>query len=514
MVSGSRSIHEIEQDLGELLYDRPADANRLADLRQRYANDPEAFLREVLHVDYLWDRQLEMLEVIEARGRVAVVTANGVGKTWVAARYALHYLYTHESAQVIVLGPGARQLRLALWTEVREALEHTDLPGKLYTTLDHGLVLDHRHRLLGFSTAKGTGIEEGRLTGEHAENMLVIVEEAHAVEDWVWRGVARLQPSKVLAIGNAGEPFGSWFERCSRLPDWTVIQLSALQHPNVIEDRAVVPGAVERRDVEEVARTFGRDSAFYKSTVLGEFTHGAPDALISPDLWQAADARWRCLRQHGVSSKAVCAWDVAGETGVNAVAIVHLPLALPVETWTEPSLRKSAHEVKAALERQGLRVRGRQPSRYVEGLGRMPARQRQDFTLLYDAVGVGFGAGEALQAIGMKGTPFKGSEVATALGIAGRSFVNRRIQSYFSVRTALLEEKLATPWSEALVQQGSIRFGEDLTGRITLEPKRDLASRIGGSPNELDALAMAVDFALEKQRRSVSPFVTPVTWSS
>jgi hypothetical protein len=49
------------------------------------------------------------------------------------------------------------------------------------------------------------------------------------------------------------------------------VKVAASDHPNVVEGRTVIPGAVSRTFVERMASEYGKGSGIYRSLLEGEF---------------------------------------------------------------------------------------------------------------------------------------------------------------------------------------------------------------------------------------------------
>jgi hypothetical protein len=55
-------------------------------------------------------------------------------------------------------------------------------------------------------------------------------------------------------------PVGPFYKRC-RLPSWRAVRFNAEEHPNVLEDRIVIPGGPTRESLAQRAADYGVDSA-------------------------------------------------------------------------------------------------------------------------------------------------------------------------------------------------------------------------------------------------------------
>src|SRR5205807_3031416 len=107
---------------------------------RRFRRRPELFATTVLGSTW-WRRQREVASLVAAARRTAVKSANGVGKTYLAADLALWFLYSFQPSVVLTTAPTERQVRHVLWAEISRRFRgaRIPLPGKLRTErLDAG----------------------------------------------------------------------------------------------------------------------------------------------------------------------------------------------------------------------------------------------------------------------------------------------------------------------------------------------------------------------------------------
>ena len=175
-------------------------------------DDPARFQEEVLG-RRLWAKQVEVCQAI-ARSPITVVPAGrAVGKSFLLAGTVLWWLYTRPGSLVITTGPDHRQVVSVLWKEIRRALRpRRGLEGRD----SRGLVLGHDHLTAGYNSPQrlvvkmGTDwgalgfaaqYEEG-FSGQHAGDLLVIVDEASGVAAPIWSAIHGLAASRLVAAGN------------------------------------------------------------------------------------------------------------------------------------------------------------------------------------------------------------------------------------------------------------------------------------------------------------------------
>ena len=175
-------------------------------------DDPARFQEEVLG-RRLWAKQVEVCQAI-ARSPITVVPAGrAVGKSFLLAGTVLWWLYTRPGSLVITTGPDHRQVVSVLWKEIRRALQPR---GGLEGRDSRGLVLGHDHLTAGYNSPQrlvvkmGTDwgalgfaaqYEEG-FSGQHAGELLVIVDEASGVAAPIWSAIHGLAASRLVAAGN------------------------------------------------------------------------------------------------------------------------------------------------------------------------------------------------------------------------------------------------------------------------------------------------------------------------
>ncbi len=287
-------------------FDRTLAPTGLRSHAARYRRNPAAFAKEVLGSTW-WSAQEAIARDLVRNRRVAVKSANAVGKTYLAADLALWFLYTHQPSIVITFAPTDRQVRLLLWQEIRK--RHTQansvpssssssscsavrrrssvvgrrgftqyptpntqhrLPGNLLT---QRLMVKDGWYAVGYATDQAVNFQ-----GFHCQNLLIIFDEASGIPESIWEaaeGVAVGENNKILALGNPLQAEGQFY-RCFARPGlrdsdfatieanpkskiqnpkstsgWSTHTISAIDHPNIIEEREVIPGCVTIPHLED-----------------------------------------------------------------------------------------------------------------------------------------------------------------------------------------------------------------------------------------------------------------------
>lgn len=197
----------------------------------RYVDDPVGYARDVLGVGW-WPRQEEIARALaEPPHRVLVKACHEVGKTFLAGGLVNWWYDTRDPGLVLTTAPTDTQVRDLLWKEVR-AQRHPR--GGFRGPRMPRLESSPRHWAHGF-TARDTNAFQGR----HEEHVLVIFDEAVGVDPEFW-DAAETMATAWLGIFNPTD-VGSRAYQEAQKPGWKVIELSALEHPNIAADLAGEP---------------------------------------------------------------------------------------------------------------------------------------------------------------------------------------------------------------------------------------------------------------------------------
>jgi phage terminase large subunit len=438
---------------------------RSLDAFARYADDPVGFILEELGADpqMFWSRQREIAELVRDQRYVVVRSCNGLGKDWLAGRLALWWVYSRRG-YVLITGPTERQVKHVVMGQVRRAFNAAgDLPGSLYE-LALRLEGSEEMGILAF-----TSTDASKLTGFHAPRLMVLITEAQGIEPLVWEGAfsnVTGAESRIVAVGNPLQPEGKFYE-VSRSPSWAAVKIAATEHPNVVQRREVVPGAVTQEFIDLMVQEYGVGSGVYQSRVMGEFPEDSDEALCQRSWITTANERWAAL-PHGLSDgEVVLALDPARYgPDFSALAVRRGDVIEEIVTWSKLSTVETAGRVIVEMDRLGL---------------------PKDHRVTVDEPGLGGGVIDVLREMGVPTWGYNG-------GAAPREpekFRNLRAESFWRLRRRLERGEIALPPDAKLADElCSMRWSIGLDGRVVIESKDELRARIGRSPDRADAVAI------------------------
>lgn len=431
-----------------------------ASILEKSKGDPAWFLTEVLGVPYLTPQQREVIASVAKNRRTCVTAGHGVGKTWLAARLALWFLYTNPQSKVVTTAPTWFQVENLLWRELRVAHQTARFPlGG--TSNQTQLSLSEEWFAIGLSTNDPT-----RFQGTHAPRLMVIFDEATGVSPGIWdaaEGLAVGPQDRFLAVGNPTDPL-SEFKRKDDSGNWNVIRLSCEEHPNVKEDRIVVPGAVTKEWVDDRLQEYGgRDTGLFRAKVRGLWPEEGTNTLIPLRIVEAAQSKWKDPD-------------------------LSVPCPPIVSIGCDVARFGQDETVIFAIHEGG--VVSRPITRYGQDL-MATAGQLGTFkahSIGVDDSGLGGGVTDRLRELGLPVVPC----VAGAGAREEKKFINARAEMWWALREALAAGDITLPQDHKLsADLTNVEFSYDSRGRVKLESKADIKKRIGRSPDRGDALAIA-----------------------
>ena len=480
----------------------------------RYANDPVGFVTDVLgDAGAPYSKQAEMLEALVDHRRVSVVGANGSGKDWAAARAMLWWLETRPESKALTLGPTQRQVEEIVWQEMREAYAAAAdvLSGRM---LRSAYRIDEGRFALGFSTNNALNIQ-----GFHSEELLVVVTEAHAMPQLHMDAIKRLQPDRLLLVGNALSRDGEFFtSHHAKRNLYHRIAISAFDTPNFTGEDGGRRGMITPEYVEEYAADYGEDHPLYAASVLAQFPDSLDDSLIGREAVESAMERGEAAvvvpaeRDVGAVFKTAptpgeVARHSAGTTEGEGPAgdersprdvSTPPPASLNMTNPNEPvyigvDVARFGFDKSAICVRQGERVLSVRSYERMDTMRlvfevRRAVRAWNAEAVFVDEGGVGGGVVDRLRELG---APVYGVHFGGAAQRPTR-FFNRRSEIFWELRRLLNDALITLPRDEELAGQLlELRYDVSSSGQVRLEGKPEMRKRGMPSPDKADALALA-----------------------
>lgn len=481
---------------------RPS-AERALELRDKLQADPVLAAGQMFGVN-LWSKQRDIIRSVWANEATAVRSGHGVGKTFVAATAGIVFQHVFPNSLVVTTAPSWTQVETLLWKEWHKL--HSAAPVPLGSRMTNTTCeISPTWRSWGISTDN-----PDRLVGQHAEHLLVIVDEAFGVKPWVMEAVETWMTGgvkvRLLCIGNPTDPTSALAKawKTDRAL-WSTLHISAFDSPAVsvvpydgkgkpltiaqmdalsldsgIYGRLTDQFRLKRPDEREAvspeaammltsdawifrrALKYGIGSALWQCRVLGDFPDSREDAVLT--VREVEDAQERTI---DVPAKAipVYACDVA-RFGNDETTIAS-------KTGSRVKLEHVFHGIDL-METTGW-------------LYRLWLQSGRRARIIVDSIGMGAGVCDRLRELGVPVEEFNASDKA----LDPDMYPNARSELWFRARDVIDTVDLDAD-EQLLADLTAPRYRTNSKGQLVVEAKDETKKRIGRSPDRADAVLMAL----------------------
>ncbi len=455
------------------------------------------------YANHDWDGDPDPLATILnslAAGKdVGVESATGVGKTALGALIVLWFLACFRNSIIATAAPKEDQLLLHIWKEIGNYMApfKKHFPNAVLLTGKIRMVPaadDGKEKWAASAFVCGVGANEESATkaqGLHGEHLLIITEETPGIHPAIMNAFYNTRTDDHnlhLAFGNPDHQHDPLHEFCM-LDEVVAVRVSALDHPNIVTGRRVVPGAIGKRRLEERTNKLGKGSRLFNSRVRGISPSEAEDSLIKWAWCEAAAERYNDERfRQGGEALGV---DVAASENGDKGAIARWKGACLTEVEDFKCPDPNALGTRVAMEAQSKGIKGKNVG--------------------VDSVGVGAGTVNECKRLGLRVRSISGASRAVpyvdadlrwseteadkegtlkARGpvvVEAERFANERAQVWWRMREDLRLGHIALPKDEELFRDLTTPTYHTTGGKIVVEPKEDILKRLKRSPNKGDA---------------------------
>lgn len=449
----------------------------------RYRNNPVGFVTEVLGED-VWSKQVEILESVARNKRTAVPACHAPGKSHIAARAIAWWVAVHppDTVRVVTTATTFRQVKGILWPHIRGVVMKHGLPGEVFTTewkINGTLVAD------GFSPAEHN---EAAVQGIHAENLLIVVDEAGGISNTIGQALEALMTgghTRLLLLGNPPtNNVGSWFERSCNSDLYNVIPIPASETPNFTGEPvgSWARNLVDHTWVNEVTQAFGPESPFVQARVHARFPRTTDTAVIPID-W--IEASMELESDPGPIRLGV---DVAADGGDEFVIAEARGMTCRIV--------HASRNNKSPVDVAGRVLH------FIEAASKIHAEEgrREKVRVKIDAIGVGWGVAGLLEEWGNDG---RHDAEIIAVNVSQSAydrdqFANQRAEMWWTARELLQPDEdgyqeLALDIDHTtMMQLAAPSYRANSSGRIQIESKADMSKRGIGSPDRAEAILLSL----------------------
>ena len=437
--------------------------------------------REVL--SYVWGIKLHdtaeeiILSVLENQC-TAVKGCHESGKTYIGAAIMHWWLCSSVDSIIVTTAPSEDAVERLIWRDYHDIFNNG--PTGIYPT--YPLKTEHSISDKWYAVGRTARAENAAyFQGFHTRGrVLYIIDEGSGVDPIFFDARHRFASKphdRVLMLCNP-YPANTEAHRCFKSKDWHCITVSAFDTPNVKAGEVVIPGMVQKEQVDKWRNDFGEDSVFWKTRVLAEFYEDGDAGLIPLSWWDAAVAKWKRMKAE------------------NAIPDENTAQGIDVSTEGQDetiAFRCNLNFVQEAdvIDNPDTTAIARRAERYAV----------QGYETAVDAIGVGTGVVSTMRndaqekGLDYRVTAYKGSEGTAMKDKSGElGFANLRSYAYWLLRESMnpnAPDSLALPDDPKLKEDiVGLKYREVAGGKIQVEEKQAVVKRLGRSPDRGDALVI------------------------
>lgn len=441
----------------------------------RYANDPGGFSRAVLGIESL-AYQVQVAEAVRDNKRVAWSSCNGAGKTHADCQAGLWFGFTRANTIVGLVGATEPMTRSVLWRTLQgivaraPGLKDIEPPGDLprlgWRPVDGVL-------FLGLSADQPEGLQ-----GLHAENVLIISDEASALDRKMYEallGNITGPGGRLLLTGNPLRSSGIFFDAFHSKRRLFSCFTTGWRDVVAANADGRIKGLIDEVFVRELVDDYGEESPIVKMRCEGIHAADASDSVIPFSLVQESRARYDERKTSSPQDGALEVGVDVARSGSDLAAIAGRRgfLALPIATYPGGP----------ALDGPAL------AARVVEYVARY--RENDDRVVVrIDAIGVGWACVDALKAMR------RSDLIIVAINVAESAhekekYVLKRDEIHFNLRGWLKAGGMLPPDSKLEAELIAPTYSYGSRNRLKVQSKDEIKAVLKRSPDRADALGLA-----------------------
>lgn len=468
-------------------------------LQAEWRASPMQFIRDVIDDYPRWEQQVEILEAVRDHRYVLVKSPHGMGKSFVASDIVLWFLCSFPDSIVITTAPSWPQVEKILWAELNQKAKNLKLKSLGLHCLQTEARFDDKWFAIGLSPKVENADQGARITGFHAENILVVFDEGPSVHSALWKfkeTILTSANSRFLAIGNPIRSDGDFYE-AFKSEHAKRISISLFRSPNFAENGihdlpallklAKMPYDERVTACKDFKTPFpflstpmwavdrvlewGADSPIFEARVLGEFPTKTTDTIIA---YSECEHATLAEPAHGTRVMGV---DVA-RFGSDYTVIFGYEGGRRIfySRRQGQDLVQTAEMIKAEIQKADK-------------------KQRPYYRIVIDDTGLGGGVTDIL-------THWLGEREANHTQVIPVNFAEAAVhgdvysgivtEMYYTARDYIREGRIQIKDEGELISDLSGRKYDFKNGLFRIEPKEAYKKRTGRSPDEGDAFVLAV----------------------
>lgn len=477
----------------------PTERAEVEAIRAGWAADPVRFFREVLNVRHI-DPPCDnpgcerckphtriMAESVRDHRRTIVSACHDSAKTFSAGQIFWWWMLAFPPAIVVTSSSTGRQVKRGLWKEIRAAYYRSDFLKQNFPepNLEDWSYGEDNPDWYGFGFSTNADQAESgatRVQGQHSPNLLLIFDEATAVDRMIWdaaKGSLTQEHNHWLVLANPTDPTSEFANVWRTGAGWNRIEINAFETPNLIHGDGTNPHLVTRLWVDEYITDNGEEHPLVQARVYGRLPNESTITLISyADILRSYKRTPAPRPPEGYEQPSIGVDVARFGDDLTTVAVVRGDTLMHFEHWAK---RDTVYTFRQVLE-------------IARAHGMTEAMAHR---ISIDDTGVGGGVTDNLRDAGWGVNAEDFASVPR-----NPDLYDRRTELWVGLRDWIKGEAALEPtrhnmewrrWMESDLP-GVLYEMRPKGGRSTmkLEAKKDMKKRLGHSPDHGDALALAL----------------------
>lgn len=506
---------------------------------------PEWFFRNWLKFEPT-DYQIEIANSVRDNRLTTVASCNSAGKTGLSGAIVPWYLLTNDESIVVTTAPKWQQVKDLLWREVNTKW---DKAATVYP------LSAERPNVVSWQLASNwyaVGVaskDPSKIQGYHADsgNLLVIADEAAAIEQLLFEGVYALLTSELcrfLMMGNPTSQAGEFYDSFKPGSLFKKIRISAFDTPNfkannITDEQSLTEAIQSKRTLEqpypslispiwayERLKKWGAGSPMYQSRIRATFPEFGENSLIPLNWIEQATTNERLDKILGLNLEDGDDNQEKTNDAIRKKALAEYQKGMPLFRGVDVARFGSDRTV--ITPRWG-KIVGSQKTYFKEDTmqtaGRVLAsltNDDHDITNV-DVIGIGAGVVDRLNEVKTERNAVNNAQFWHVQGInvavpakekpKGKTvndrqlqvlkdmeFANKRAELYWLLREMfetgeiyLMPDEKGHPPEDLMDELSSIEY-KYLSGKIYIEEKQEMKKRlVGKSPDHADSLMLTLE---------------------
>lgn len=452
--------------------------------------------------------------------RIAVKSGQKTGKSLLVAIIALWWWTTRSPAKVVIMAPTGRQVRSVVWTELsslwvlakKRLPEIGGLGGRLHQMpalgLNHQEANGERCDVIGFSANKPENA-----AGISGDGLLYLIDEASGIAPAIFEAIEgnRMGGASLVLFSNPTQTTGEFFDAFNgHQSEYIRFTLSSEETPNVIAGRRVIPGLATREQILAFRRKWGPDykrDPRYRVRVLGEFPLAGTNKVITHEQTKRGQLVWYTFAAQLLGREAL----LDNEEQWSRIVATARELHRVREAWESKTHEaplcigvdpaRFGDDLAVIRPRRGYRLfrsvtlpkcDGQLLADEVLRVVRLHRRSEHERPPVFiDSIGLASSPVDFLRPsrelhlveVNSGESPSEGSE---------DDYVNLRAELHFGLSEWIDGGGGWEPHESLEKEMREASYFLDRFGRVQIEEKKLIKARLGRSPDEADAAALAV----------------------